>query len=135
MLDATLATLHDDPAPATAHGALFTLGCFATRHILSAAQADAVVAAMPPFLLYRLHQAAAPTAVRDTACFVLWAAAHYGAASPALTAPSTLQALVLLALAVVLAALGNCAEQEEDEKPRKERQPQKKQAASRRKAG
>ncbi|KAK8828528.1 hypothetical protein WA577_000015, partial [Blastocystis sp. JDR] len=98
VLDATLATLHDDPAPATAHGALFTLGCFATRHILSAAQADAVVAAMPPFLLYRLHQAAAPTAVRDTACFVLWAAAHYGAASPALTAPSTLQALVLLAL-------------------------------------
>lgn len=98
VLDATLATLHDDPAPATAHGALFTLGCFATRHILSVAQADAVVAAMPPFLLYRLHQAAAPTAVRDTACFVLWAAAHYGAASPALTAPSTLQALVLLAL-------------------------------------
>ena len=44
-------------------------------------------------------------------------------------------ALVLLALAVVLAGLGNCAEQEEDEKPRKERQPQKKQAASRRKAG
>mgnify|MGYP000481394770 CR=1 FL=1 len=36
-------------------------------------------------------------------------------------------ALVLLALAVVLAGLGNCAEQEEDEKPRKERQPQKKQ--------
>ena len=35
----------------------------------------------------------------------------------------------------VLAGLGNCAEQEEDEKPRKERQPQKKQAASRRKAG
>ena len=31
-------------------------------------------------------------------------------------------ALVLLALAVVLAGLGNCAEQEEDEKPRKERQ-------------
>lgn len=29
---------------------------------------------------------------------MLWAAAHYGAASPALTAPSTLQALVLLAL-------------------------------------
>lgn len=44
-------------------------------------------------------------------------------------------ALVLLALAVVLAGLGSCAEQEEDEKPRKERQPQKKQAASRRKAG
>ena len=44
-------------------------------------------------------------------------------------------ALVVLALAVVLAGLGNCAEQEEDEKPRKERQPQKKQAASRRKAG
>ena len=42
---------------------------------------------------------------------------------------------MLLALAVVLAGLGNCAEQEEDEKPRKERQPQKKQAASRRKAG
>ena len=37
--------------------------------------------------------------------------------------------------ALVLAGLGNCAEQEEDEKPRKERQPQKKQAASRRKAG
>ena len=36
---------------------------------------------------------------------------------------------------VLLAGLGNCAEQEEDEKPRKERQPQKKQAASRRKAG
>ena len=43
-------------------------------------------------------------------------------------------ALVLLALAVVLAGLGS-AEQEDDEKPRKERQPQKKQAASRRKAG
>ena len=42
---------------------------------------------------------------------------------------------LVLALAVVLARLGNCAEQEEDEKPRKERQPQKKQAASRRKAG
>lgn len=33
-------------------------------------------------------------------------------------------ALVLLALAVVLAGLGSCAEQEEDEKPCKERQPQ-----------
>ena len=42
---------------------------------------------------------------------------------------------LLLALAVVLAGLGSCAEQEEDEKPRKERQPQKKQAADRRKAG
>ena len=30
-------------------------------------------------------------------------------------------ALVLLALAVVLAGLGNCAEQEEDEKPRSRR--------------
>ena len=44
-------------------------------------------------------------------------------------------ALVLLALAVVLAGLGNCAEQEEDEKPCKERQPQEKRAADRRKAG
>ena len=43
-------------------------------------------------------------------------------------------ALVLLALAVVLAGLG-CAEQEEDEKPCKERQPQEKRAADRRKAG
>ena len=32
----------------------------------------------------------------------------------------------LLALAVVLAGLGSCAEQEEDEKPCKERQPQEK---------
>ena len=44
-------------------------------------------------------------------------------------------ALVLLALAVVLAGLGSCAEQEEDEKPCKERQPQEKRAADRRKAG
>ena len=44
-------------------------------------------------------------------------------------------ALVLLALAVVLAGLGNCAEQEEDEKPCKERQPQEKRADDRRKAG
>lgn len=45
-------------------------------------------------------------------------------------------ALVLLALAAVLAGLGSCAELEEDEKPRKEqRQPQKKQADSHRKAG
>ena len=43
--------------------------------------------------------------------------------------------LVLLALAVVLAGLGSCAEQEEDEKPCKERQPQEKRAADRRKAG
>ena len=40
----------------------------------------------------------------------------------------------LLALAVVLAGLGSCAEQEEDEKPCKERQPQEKRAADRRKA-
>lgn len=44
-------------------------------------------------------------------------------------------ALVLLALAVVLAGLGNCAELEEDEKPCKERQPQEKRAADRRKTG
>ena len=43
--------------------------------------------------------------------------------------------LPLLALAVVLAGLGSCAEQEEDEKPCKERQPQEKRAADRRKAG
>ena len=43
--------------------------------------------------------------------------------------------VVLLALAVVLAGLGSCAEQEEDEKPCKERQPQEKRAADRRKAG
>ena len=42
---------------------------------------------------------------------------------------------LLLALAVVLAGLGSCAEQEEDEKPCKERQPQEKRAADRRKAG
>ena len=40
-----------------------------------------------------------------------------------------------LRLAVVLAGLGSCAEQEEDEKPCKERQPQEKRAADRRKAG
>lgn len=39
------------------------------------------------------------------------------------------------ALAVVLAGLGNCAELEEDEKPCKERQPQEKRAADRRKTG
>ena len=48
---------------------------------------------------------------------------------------AALFALVLLALAVVLAGLGSCAEQEEDEKPCKERQPQEKRAADRRKAG
>ena len=37
--------------------------------------------------------------------------------------------------ALVLLALGNCAEQEEDEKPCKERQPQEKRADDRRKAG
>ena len=37
--------------------------------------------------------------------------------------------------AMVLAGLGSCAEQEEDEKPCKERQPQEKRAADRRKAG
>ena len=44
-------------------------------------------------------------------------------------------ALVLLALAAVLAGLGSCAGQEGDWLPRKGEQPQKKQAASRRKAG
>ena len=44
-------------------------------------------------------------------------------------------ALVLIEMDVVLAGLGSCAEQEEDEKPCKERQPQEKRAADRRKAG
>lgn len=45
-------------------------------------------------------------------------------------------ALVLLALSVVLAGLGSCAEMEEDWLPHEEQQkPQKKQADSRRKAG
>ena len=90
--------LHEESAPATVHGALFSLGCLAMYHVLSEAQLDALLPSLPPFLLYRLQQSSSSSTQRDAACFVVWAAAHYHSRCRALASPSILSALVLLAL-------------------------------------